>query len=78
MLTSVAIYKTEETQLGTFLEQTRSILHTMAGHAQEIEKIIHLKPQNSVDTMPRGTRYITLFYHHVRWKQLSQLCYSID
>ncbi|BCR89890.1 Zn(II)2Cys6 transcription factor [Aspergillus chevalieri] len=57
------IYKTERTQLGIFLEQTRSILHTMAGHAQEIEKIIHLKFQNSVDTMPRGTRHITLSYH---------------
>ncbi|KAK2761328.1 hypothetical protein FQN54_001850 [Arachnomyces sp. PD_36] len=57
------IYKTERTQLGTFLEKTRSILHTMAGHAQEIENIIHLKFQNSVDTMPKGTRRITCLYH---------------
>ncbi|KAE8355439.1 Zn(II)2Cys6 transcription factor [Aspergillus coremiiformis] len=58
-----SIYKTEKTQLGTFLEKTRSILHTMAGHAQEIEHIIHLKFQHSVDTMPQGTRHITLLYH---------------
>ncbi|PLB53595.1 Zn(II)2Cys6 transcription factor [Aspergillus steynii IBT 23096] len=58
-----SIYKTEKTALGTFLEKTRSILQTMAGHAQEIENIIHLKFQNSVDTMPRGTRHITLLYH---------------
>ncbi|OJJ35927.1 hypothetical protein ASPWEDRAFT_532510 [Aspergillus wentii DTO 134E9] len=57
------IYKTERTQLGTFLEQTSAILHTMAGHAQEIERIIRLKFQNSLDTMPRGTRHITLSYH---------------
>ncbi|KAI9034871.1 Zn(II)2Cys6 transcription factor [Aspergillus affinis] len=57
------IYKNETTALGTFLEKTRSILQTMAGHAQEIENIIHLKFQNSVDTMPRGTRHITLLYH---------------
>ncbi|GAB1210333.1 hypothetical protein APSETT445_009124 [Aspergillus pseudonomiae] len=57
------IYKNEKTQLGTFLETTRSILHTMAGHAQEIESIIHMKNENSVDTMPKGTRHITLLYH---------------
>lgn len=65
-LSQSAIYKTERTQLGTFLEQTRSILHTMAGYAQEIEKIIQLKFPNSMDTMPRGTRHITLSYHQVR------------
>ncbi|BCS23122.1 uncharacterized protein APUU_31347S [Aspergillus puulaauensis] len=58
-----SIYKGDETQLGTFLETTRSILHVLAGHAREIERIIHLKFQNSVDTMPKGTRYITLLYH---------------
>ncbi|KAH8433304.1 fungal specific transcription factor domain-containing protein [Aspergillus melleus] len=58
-----SIYKNEKTALGTFLEKTRSILQTMAGHAQEIENIIHLRFQNSVDTMPRGTRHITLLYH---------------
>ncbi|KNG91257.1 Zn(II)2Cys6 transcription factor [Aspergillus nomiae NRRL 13137] len=58
-----SIYKNEKTQLGTFLETTRSILHTMAGHAQEIESIIHMKNENSVDTMPKGTRHITLLYH---------------
>ncbi|KAL4907807.1 hypothetical protein BDW74DRAFT_189219 [Aspergillus multicolor] len=58
-----SIYKGTETQLGTFLETTRSILHVLAGHAREIERIIQLKFQNSVDTMPKGTRHITLLYH---------------
>ena len=62
---SKALYKPEKTPLVTFLEQTRAILHTLAHHAQEIERIITLKFQNSVDTMPRGTRYITLLYHQV-------------
>ncbi|RAK73129.1 Zn(II)2Cys6 transcription factor [Aspergillus fijiensis CBS 313.89] len=57
------IYKTQKTQLGTFLDQTKSILQTLAGHAREIEKIIYRKFQNSIDTMPRGTRHITLLYH---------------
>ncbi|KAF4978258.1 hypothetical protein FZEAL_5364 [Fusarium zealandicum] len=57
------LYKPDKTPLGAFLEQTRSILHTLAHHAQEIERIIGLKFQNLVDTMPRGTRYITLLYH---------------
>ena len=61
----LAIYKTEKTELGTFLEETRSILQAMAGHAQKIEGIIHSKFQNSVDTMPKGTRYTTLLYHEV-------------
>ncbi|KAL3432042.1 hypothetical protein BDV09DRAFT_187869 [Aspergillus tetrazonus] len=58
-----SIYKATETQLGTFLETTRSILHVLAGHAREFEQIIQLKFQNSVDTMPKGTRHITLLYH---------------
>jgi hypothetical protein len=37
----------------------------LAGHAREIESIIHIKFQNSVDTMPKGTRHITLLYHQV-------------
>ncbi|KAI1068495.1 hypothetical protein LB507_004286, partial [Fusarium sp. FIESC RH6] len=57
------LYKPEKTPLDQFLEQTRAILHTLAHHAQEIEKIISMKFQNSVDTMPRGTKYITLLYH---------------
>ncbi|KAL4884849.1 hypothetical protein BJY04DRAFT_214731 [Aspergillus karnatakaensis] len=60
---TLAIYKGTETQLGTFLETTRSILHVLAGHAREIESIIHEKFQNSVETMPKGTRHITLLYH---------------
>lgn len=59
------MYKTEKTQLRAFLEMTRSILHTLAGHAQEVEKIIHVRFSNSVDTMPEGTRHITLLYHQV-------------
>ncbi|KAL3457668.1 hypothetical protein BJX64DRAFT_302444 [Aspergillus heterothallicus] len=58
-----SIYKGTQTQLGTFLETTRSILQILAGHAREIESIIHVKFQNSVDTMPKGTRHVTLLYH---------------
>ncbi|KAB8070004.1 hypothetical protein BDV29DRAFT_194421 [Aspergillus leporis] len=58
-----SIYKPEKTELGTFLEKTRSILQTTAGHAQEIENIMHSKFQNSVDTMPKGAHHITLLYH---------------
>ncbi|KAJ5093546.1 hypothetical protein N7456_009407 [Penicillium angulare] len=61
ILTSV--YKYERTSLGVFLDKTRSILHTLAGNAQEVENIIHLRFRNSVDTMPSGTRHITLLYH---------------
>ncbi|KAB8263078.1 hypothetical protein BDV32DRAFT_136151 [Aspergillus pseudonomiae] len=57
------VYKTEKTQVGSFLEMTRSTLQTLAGHAQEVEKIIHVRFSNSVDTMPKGTRHITLLYH---------------
>ncbi|KAF4431659.1 hypothetical protein CFRS1_v011199 [Colletotrichum fructicola] len=41
------VYKSEKTALGKFLEETKSILHTLAGHAQEIEKITRVKFQNS-------------------------------
>ena len=64
-----AIYKSEKTPLGTFLDKTRSILQIMAGHAEEIGKAIQLKFHNSVDTIPKGTRHITLLYHQVcTWK----------
>ncbi|KAK7229301.1 hypothetical protein V2G26_001471 [Clonostachys chloroleuca] len=65
-LTSVilrTIYATDKTELGAFLEKTKSILHTLAGHAQEIEEIIHAKFHNSVAAMSQGTRHITLLYH---------------
>lgn len=61
----LAVYKSEKTQLGAFLETTRSILHTLAGYAEEVEKIIHAKFRNSVDRTPNGTRHITLLYHQV-------------
>ncbi|KGO64981.1 Transcription factor, fungi [Penicillium italicum] len=61
ILTSV--YKSERATLGAFLDTTRSILETLAGYAQEVENIIHLKFRNSVDTMPSGTQHITLLYH---------------
>ncbi|CAG8381315.1 unnamed protein product [Penicillium salamii] len=64
ILTSV--YKNEKTELGTFLEKTRTILQTMTIYAREIENIIHPKTTSSVETMPKGTRYITLLYHQVR------------
>ncbi|KAK1484272.1 hypothetical protein CCUS01_03984 [Colletotrichum cuscutae] len=58
-----AIYRSEKTPLGEFLTSTKSIIHALAGHAQEIEKITRFKFQNSVDAMPKGTRSITLLYH---------------
>ncbi|KIL87955.1 hypothetical protein FAVG1_08837 [Fusarium avenaceum] len=64
ILTLEALYKPEKTPLGQFLEQTKAILRTLAHHAQEIERIISLKfKNNTVDTMPRGTKYIMLLYH---------------
>ncbi|KAL5362581.1 Zn(II)2Cys6 transcription factor [Aspergillus floccosus] len=58
-----SVYKTEQTQLGEFLEKTRALLHTLAGHALEIENIIHTKFHNSVDTMTKATQHVTLLYH---------------
>ena len=46
----------------------------MAGHAQEIENIISVKFQNSVNTMSKATRHITLLYHQVGQ---AQNCYGI-
>ncbi|KAH6976653.1 C6 transcription factor [Ilyonectria destructans] len=57
------VYKPGVTKLATFLEQTRSILHTLAHHAQDIERIISTKFQNFAGTMPRDTRLLTLLYH---------------
>lgn len=37
----------------------------MTVYAREIEEIVHPKTSNSVETMPKGTRYITLLYHQV-------------
>lgn len=61
----VAIYKSERTNLDQFLEATSSVLHTLAGHAQEIEKLVDVDLQNSLETMSRGTRHIALLYHMV-------------
>ncbi|RYP72060.1 hypothetical protein DL769_004547 [Monosporascus sp. CRB-8-3] len=62
---SSTICRNEKTQLGSFLESTRSILHTLAGHAQEFESIVQIDLPNLVETetMPRGERHITLLYH---------------
>ncbi|GLB07486.1 hypothetical protein AtubIFM57258_002827 [Aspergillus tubingensis] len=49
--------------LGTFLETTRSILQVLASQAQDIENIMEVKFQNSVDAMSKGTRHVTLLYH---------------
>ncbi|KZF24974.1 Zn(II)2Cys6 transcription factor [Xylona heveae TC161] len=57
------VYKSVKSPMKTFLETTQSIVNTIAGHAEEIEKIIHVKFQSSVDSMPKGTRHITLLYH---------------
>ncbi|GKZ44513.1 hypothetical protein AbraIFM66951_006717 [Aspergillus brasiliensis] len=66
-----SIYKCSQTQLGTFLETTRSILQVLASQAQEIESIIEVKFQNSVDAMSKGTRHVTLLYHQERLDRLS-------
>ncbi|OOQ91732.1 Zn(II)2Cys6 transcription factor [Penicillium brasilianum] len=57
------IYKTEKTPLGTFLEITRSILETMARYAEEIEKMIHVSFQGSIDNVSEETRHTILLYH---------------
>lgn len=44
---------------------TRSILKSLADHAQEIEETIQLRFQNSVGRLPKGTRLVTLTYHQV-------------
>lgn len=64
---ATAIYKTERTQLGSFLEMTRCVLQSLAGHAQEIEETIHHKFRTSVDRLPKGTRTVTLMYHQVSY-----------
>ena len=66
-----AIYKTEKTQLGTFLEITRNILETMARHGEEIEKLILPNFHTSMDNVPQETRHLILLYHQVRDKRLS-------
>ena len=61
----VAVYVPAQTSLVSFLEQTRSILHTLAHHAQEIERIIGLKFEKSPGAMPKETHYVTMLYHQV-------------
>ncbi|KAF4893971.1 hypothetical protein CGCFRS4_v006771 [Colletotrichum fructicola] len=58
-----AVYKPTKTSLATYVEQTKSTLHTLAQYAQELENIMRVKFQTSVDTVPRGMRHITLLYH---------------
>ncbi|KAJ5231508.1 uncharacterized protein N7469_006096 [Penicillium citrinum] len=58
-----SIYKNDKTELHVFLEKTRSILQMMTVYARDIEEIVSPQPSNSVETMPKGTRYITLLYH---------------
>lgn len=62
---ATAIYETEQTQLGVFLETTRSILQGMVGIAQDMEQTIHANFQSSVDAMSKETRHVTLLYHQV-------------
>lgn len=38
----------------------------MTVYAREIEDLVHPKNSNTVETMPKGTRHITLLYHQVR------------
>ncbi|KAI9712006.1 MAG: hypothetical protein M1820_001714 [Bogoriella megaspora] len=60
---ATTVYKSEKTELSVFLEATRSILRALAEQAQEIERIVHINPQNSVEIISRGTRHIALLYH---------------
>jgi hypothetical protein len=60
-----AIYESEKTQLGTFLEITRSILETMANYAKEIEQMVTLYSHGHRENLPEGTRHIILLYHQV-------------
>lgn len=71
-----AIYKNEKTELGSFLEKTRAILKTMTNYAREIEETVHPKTSNSVETMPKGTRYITLLYHQVSTRTFGRNYYD--
>ncbi|KAI1840695.1 hypothetical protein JX266_013102 [Neoarthrinium moseri] len=57
------VYKSETVPLGTFIEQTRSILHTLANHASELKRIISLSFHSSVGAVSRRTRYVFLLYH---------------
>ncbi|CAK7221442.1 hypothetical protein SBRCBS47491_004527 [Sporothrix bragantina] len=57
------VYKPNFMELAAFLEQTRSILHTLAHHAQDIERIVGIKFQESAGSMPRDTQLLTLLYH---------------
>ncbi|KAL3485509.1 hypothetical protein BJX62DRAFT_242865 [Aspergillus germanicus] len=54
------IYETEKTQLGTFLEITRSILETMAKYAEEIEQRLNPSSHGGV---PEDSRHTILLYH---------------
>lgn len=63
---TIAVYRSEQIQLLEFLEMTRSIMHRMAGHAHELEGIIQVREQESVDAISRDTRHIMLLYHQVR------------
>ncbi|KAL4894954.1 fungal-specific transcription factor domain-containing protein [Aspergillus ambiguus] len=57
------IYKTEKTRLGRFLEITRNILQTMAKYAEEIEQMLQVNFQGSMDNVPQETRHMILLYH---------------
>ncbi|OJJ42129.1 hypothetical protein ASPZODRAFT_20775 [Penicilliopsis zonata CBS 506.65] len=59
-----SIYKNRRTELGAFLDKTRTILQAMTVYAREIEEIVFPRRGSaSVESMPKGTRYITLLYH---------------
>ncbi|KAL4942658.1 hypothetical protein BDV06DRAFT_235261 [Aspergillus oleicola] len=57
------IYETEKTQLGTFLEITRSILETMAKYAEEIEKMLNPSSHERGDSALEESRHTILLYH---------------
>ena len=61
----LALYKVEKNTNTSFLEQTKSILNSLASLARELEEIIESKFKNSIDNLSRGGLQLTLLYHRV-------------
>ena len=63
LICRIAVYKTEKTHLGPFLNTTKATLQSLASLAQDLERVVHINPQKSVDIMSKGTRHVVLLYH---------------
>ncbi|KAK2616747.1 hypothetical protein QQS21_000359 [Conoideocrella luteorostrata] len=57
------VYKPTKTPMGMFLEQTKSIIQTLAHHARDIERIVRHNFENSPGAVPRELHYLTMLYH---------------